>query len=417
MIGIHSLRGLPKCVWLLFAADLVNSTGYFVLPFLTILLTDRMGMGSAEAGMYLAAANVAYGPGSMLGGKLADHFGRKRVYVGARVLAALTLMSCAMLGRSPLVPWIVIGSILASSATEPAVSAMVADVTPPGQRQAAFSLVYLGRNLGFAVGPILAGLMYRTHPAWLFVGDGLTSIAAAVLVMLWIPETLPAAGASSDVPEADAEQPEAGGVIAALWRRPWMLVFAVALSAYTLVYVQCVFGLPLQVNALFAGDGPARYGALMSVNAVAVIVLTAPLVRLTGRMATTRRLVLGGIAYMAGFGSIFLLRTMPLLVLSTVIWSVGEVLVATNSRVFIADNAPSSHRGRFNAAVNLLAGGGYVIGPLVGGVLIARMGMESLWKACLLIAMGASALMLLPAWMGRGRMVDGGDRALTHSGR
>lgn len=40
---------------------------------------------------------------------------------------------------------------------------------------------------------------------------------------------------------------------------------------------------------------------------------------------------------------------LPLFLLSTLLWTVGEILQVTNASVYVANNSPISHRGRFNA--------------------------------------------------------------------
>jgi MFS family permease len=42
-------------------------------------------------------------------------------------------------------------------AAQPASTAMTTDLTNPRNRKAAFSLLYLGGNVGFAVGPLISG--------------------------------------------------------------------------------------------------------------------------------------------------------------------------------------------------------------------------------------------------------------------
>jgi Na+/H+ antiporter NhaC len=44
--------------------------------------------------------------------------------------------------------------------------------------------------------------------------------------------------------------------------------------------------------------------------------------------------------------------------LSTVIWTLGEILQATNTNVYIANHTPISHRGRFNAILPIIIGSG-----------------------------------------------------------
>ena len=117
--GISSLfslyRGLPRSIYFLFFSNVVNSAGSFVFPFLTFYLTDRLGYSPARAGTLLFWATISLIPGSIIGGKAADCFGRKRVLMVSQFLSAAALIPCAFLGISPVVPWLIVVGRISSS--------------------------------------------------------------------------------------------------------------------------------------------------------------------------------------------------------------------------------------------------------------------------------------------------------------
>ncbi|HWQ09846.1 MAG TPA: hypothetical protein VN436_12075, partial [Holophaga sp.] len=51
---------LPRAVWGLFFVQVVLRGGDFVFPFLTLLLTRKLGLGGAAAGLWITA-NVTSG--------------------------------------------------------------------------------------------------------------------------------------------------------------------------------------------------------------------------------------------------------------------------------------------------------------------------------------------------------------------
>nr|MQY76557.1 MFS transporter [Spirochaeta sp.] len=71
--------GLDRGVYVLFIARIVSSLGNFVFPFLTMFLTNKLHFTPARAGTYIVLTGLAFIPGSLVGGKLADHLGRKRI--------------------------------------------------------------------------------------------------------------------------------------------------------------------------------------------------------------------------------------------------------------------------------------------------------------------------------------------------
>ncbi len=87
-------RGLPSSLYMLFFATIINSMGMFVFPFLTLYLTGRLGMSQEKAGFFIMMLYLVYGPASLIGGKLADSFGRKKLMVIAQVLSGLCYIPC-----------------------------------------------------------------------------------------------------------------------------------------------------------------------------------------------------------------------------------------------------------------------------------------------------------------------------------
>ena len=149
-------RGLPRSIYVIFVSRIVNSMGAFVWPFLAIYLTTNLGIGEAQAGLISTISIFVHIPGSILGGYLTDSIGRKNIIIASMGLSALMYVPCAFLSPSMTIPVLLILSSFFMGASDPAASAMVADLTEPKNRKASFSLIYLGINIGFSLGPLIA---------------------------------------------------------------------------------------------------------------------------------------------------------------------------------------------------------------------------------------------------------------------
>ena len=396
-------QGLPTGVYILTLANVVNNLGSFIWPLMSLLLTDRLGFSKERAGLFVTGLIVASGLASLVGGRLADHLGRKRLFLITRTLGALFFVPCAFLGASPAVPWLFLINSILMSLSWPALNAMVADLTDRERRSSAYSLMYLGFNVGFAVGPMIAGLLYNSYLPWLYLGDALTTVLSSILVAYTVPETLPAG--EHRAAASGAEAAEQGGLIAALLRRPQLLAVSLALLVLSFVYAQFNLSLPWQTSATFAAAGPKVYGLLMSLNGLTVILGTAPLTYLTKSLSAGLNLGVGAFLYALGFGMIGLIgSSVPLFFLSTLLWSVGEVVITVNSQAYIANSSPITHRGRFSAAVQTIAGTGRALGPAVMGRLAHRHGLGAVWSVCFFLA-GPAALLFFAqaALVGRGK--------------
>ena len=75
---LEPYMGMPKEVYVIFISRIVNAIGCFVGPFLTLILTKKIGLSSDVAGFYMSIAGLLYMPASVIGGKLADTIGQKK---------------------------------------------------------------------------------------------------------------------------------------------------------------------------------------------------------------------------------------------------------------------------------------------------------------------------------------------------
>lgn len=395
--GTFSLyKGLPRSIYVLFASQIVNSIGHFVFPFLTIFLTDRLGMPADKAGLMLFISAAMFIPGSFIGGKLADHIGRKRVMVFAQLLGAAMFVPCAFLGSSPQIPFFIIAANLFHGAAMPCFRAVTADLTGRENRKPAFSLLYLGHNIGFAVGPLIAGFLYNDFMMWIFLGDAVTTVIAVTLVIIFVPETMPDREEREKFEhEESAERAEEGNLLTALLRRPFLLLFLLITFLMSFVYAQFTFGLPLQVNEVFGRDGPKYFGYIMTANALVVIFLTTFIISLTRNLKPILGVAASAFLYALGFGVLFFLVGIPemqrlsLYIVSTFIWTVGEIIAATNINVYIANHTPVTHRGRFNSVLPLITGAGEALSPPLMGLYIEKRSVRYVWPLVFLLGLAA----------------------------
>jgi MFS family permease len=380
--------GLPKAVYVLFFATIINGVGVFVYPFLVLLLTQYLGYSDTWAGLFLSFTALVYLPSSLLGGKLADRIGRKKVMVVGQLLACSMFAVCGFLGPSKLVPLFIILNLAFDGLTDPARGALLTDVTNSSNRQASFSLTYLGHNLGFAFGPILAGfLFYRAHQ-WLFFGNAIAAFIATLFVIFNIAESKPSQKEIEESFKSETNEKSVdGGLLKALFSRPKLLVFAICATFYSFAYAQALFALPLYTTALFGKNGASLYGRMMAINAVVVVLSNTFLVMILRKRHPLRNVAVAGIFYTIGFTFMGFVTSSAVLYLLAVIYTLGEVMEATNSQYYIANNTPLNHRGRFSAVFPLIIGTGHAVAPMVGGFVSTYFGLKVLW-----LMVGFSAL-------------------------
>jgi MFS family permease len=164
------------------------------------------GLPLGIVGVMYAVLLLASVPGPLVAGWLSDRVGRKPLIIGVYLGGALSLALFVLVGSSEIGLWIAIVLLSCFSFVEsPQLQALLADVTPPDLRDAAYSTYFA---LAFGVGSLWV-LLYGAVIELAGHGTGLTlvfwimaaaSIVAAISVL---PIRLtPVAGSSAPILEA-----------------------------------------------------------------------------------------------------------------------------------------------------------------------------------------------------------------------
>lgn len=384
-------------MYIMFGATIINRFGDFVMPFLTMYLTIKIGLSFEIAGIIVTISSLAGIPSSFIGGKLADEFGRKRTYLIAQGGAALSLLPCAFLRDPVPIVILLLLSTFFSGAVRPPLNAIITDILPPQQRQQGFSLQYLGINIGVALGPIVAGFLFNNFLPMLFIGDALTSFIAMFLIWKNVKEIEPEN--LEETVYTEKEKKEEGNIFTVLLKRPQIAIFLLIYILYCFVYAQHRFSLPLTTDAVFGSTGASKFGFLMSINAITVIFCTVAITSITKHLKPLANIMIAGLVYAVGFGMLSLIHSYFLFIVSTVIWTLGEILVVTNFGVYLADNSPSNFRARFNALGSLSWSTGAALGTSVAGKFIQETGLNYIWPLTFIIAIAGTVGMIgLLAW-------------------
>jgi predicted MFS family arabinose efflux permease len=182
----QAYHGLPRRAWILFAVNLVNSSGSMVIFFLSLYLTRKLGFSPARAGQALSLYGVGSLGGAYLGGWLADRVGSIRVQKGSLAVCGVALIALGQVGSAWGILPLLFGFALAAGMLYPANATSMSKICPQDLQVKGFALNRLANNLGATIGPAVGGVLALRDYRLLFWADGLTSLAAAVVfALLW----------------------------------------------------------------------------------------------------------------------------------------------------------------------------------------------------------------------------------------
>ncbi len=383
-----AFSGLPRNVWLLGFANLVNRSGSMVLPFLSLYFTRHLGFSAVEAGRTLSLYGVGSIVGAYLGGRLSDTLGPVRVQrlsllgtgVGFLVLSQLR-------DRLSVSIAVFLLSAIADS-FRPAMMTAVAESCRPEILPRSLSLVRLMSNLGFVVGPAVGGFLATRHYGLLFVCDAVTCWAAVAVLGL-MPKDAARSGA---VPLALAEQ--AG-------RSPWrdgpFLAFMGLTVILGTVFFQIFSTLPLYLREAY-GLKENVIGSLIALNGLGIACFEMVIVRALEPFDRLRTAAIGGFLVCLGFGLLPLGSTAAFAAVTILVWTAGEMMSLPMTNAAAVQRAPASRSGAYMGAYTVAFSLALVIAPAAGMGVYARFGGAVLWCgiAALGVPLGLGFFVLAP---------------------
>jgi MFS family permease len=378
------LRRLPRSAWVIFAGMFLIKFGNFLNVFLVLFLVAQ-GYSAFQAGLAVAVVGLGTFVGNMVGGTVADRFGRRSA------IAVSMFGSAAFTAAVPLTDDIVTTTALVglvgvfAQLYRPAAGALLVDVVDGEQRVMAFAVLRLAVNVGMAVGPLVGGLLSGHSYTYLFVGDALFSFAFGTLALLLLPAGRP-------IPEPVSVDEAAGksGYREVFTDRPYVL-FLLSMVAATFVYGQATATLPLHVTD--AGFSNTVYGLLLGLNALLCVVIELPLTKHTERRDPRRVIALGLLLLGLGMGLTGAMSVVWLLALTVVLWTVAETIYTPIANAYPAEFSPAHLRGRYQGAEGLAHTLGGTLGPAVGGLLYG-MNAPLHWTVCGAVAVLGAVLVL-----------------------
>ena len=354
---ITQYAGLKREVYVLFVGRIVTAMGSFVWPMLTFLLTTKLGFSDGVATLFIATAGLISLPLALLGGKLADRFPRKNIIMIFDCLTVALYVLAAILPIGYHTAAIIFFASLFQTVESPAYDALNADYSTTDQREKAFSLSYLGYNLGYVFGASMGGILFEFHTNLAFLLNGLSIFVSTALIFFFVkPENAISDTGSQTECYSEYEKPveESLSILAVLRQRHVVLAILLigcfaSMSSNTVGIL-----LPLQLKEQMGQHGAAIYGYLNSLNGFVVILFTPLLTMVLKRLTEIPKSILGMGLFLAGMVLFTLGSPLWVLFVGMFVFTLGEVVSVLGNNPYTSRRIPASHRGRIGGVTSVL---------------------------------------------------------------
>ncbi|MBQ2533669.1 MAG: MFS transporter [Lachnospiraceae bacterium] len=356
---INQYRGLKRDNYILFIGRIVTNLGAMIWPMMTLILNKKLGLNATETATFTIVTGILFLPANLLGGRIADHFNKKHVIVFCDIISIVLFIISGFLPLSLYMLGVPLLGAFFQSLEGPAYQAMVADITPSEKREKAYSLSYLGGNIGLILSPTIAGILFN-HYLWLsFIISGVAIGVSTFLIAMFVKNEK-----IVETPEVEQEAShvEKKDIFRILRGSRALLLFVIAFSLYESAYDQFGYLMPLDIGRAFPENGSVIYGSVTSVNCIIVVLFTPFITMLLEKMSLTHKYALGCVLQMLSFIS-FLLSFGHIggYYVSIALFTFGEILTTIMIGTYLAERVPENFRGRINGVT-------YFFGALVTGI-------------------------------------------------
>ena len=375
---VQAYRGLPGAAWILFAVNLVNSSGSMVFFFLSLYLTRKLGLGTAQAGQAISVYGAGSLAGAFLGGWVADRIGPIAVQKACLCVCGLLLLALGQISSIFGILPLLFSLALFSGMLFPANNTSMSKICPAGLQVKGFALNRLAGNLGATIGPTVGGFLALRNYRLLFWVDGLTSLLAAVLfMMLWKgPSLKPENRGAAEVRETPRDK--GIGKPHSPWSDgPFLLLMLIFLLWYS-IFLQIVTTFPLYMRGVYS-LAENRIGQLFAVNTVMIVALEMILMEKIRKYPMTRMLNLSFILLGTGFGLLPFGRGFGYAAFTVAIWTVGEMLCMPLATALVAQRADEAVRGRYMGFLSFVFSLAFIVAPAGGTAIYSRFGGDTVW--------------------------------------
>lgn len=389
-IYTDSYKGLTRAVWALSIIQFINRSGSMVLPFMSVYLTTALGYSATTAGVIISIFGAGSMLGAYVGGRLTDSIGPFKVQTLSLIVGGTSYLFLPFFTDFYMLAAGVFICGLINDSMRPASSAMIGYFSTPETTTRSFSLLRMAINLGVAIGPAIAGILAGVSYVWLFVGDGITCIAAGLVFYFMFRDKQPQLHKIKQVAGERKQSP---------YRDKRFLVFLTMVFLYAAAFFQIFSSIPLYYKDVYLKPEYV-IGLLIGFNGLIVFLFEMIIVsQLEKRYAPGKLIVVGTIMLGLSFFLFNFGHSMFILLASMALLSFSEIFAMPFMISHAIKTSSPATRGSYVASYTIAWSLAFILSPIGSTAIIENFDYSALWWVmggiCLITATGFGNNMMI----------------------
>lgn len=358
---------------LILGAFLESVGASFIWPINTIFIHNYLHKSLAVAGMVLFFNSLLTFLGNYAGGKLFDRIGGHKTVIFSTAVALLALVGLIFDHGWPAYPILlpILGFGVGSAFT--VINSFAAQIDEVDKYKL-FNAIYVGTNLGNAIGTALGGYIAGIQMTLVFVANFVFLSLFFILVIFWYNNRNVDHKKRGNKTKGKTTKLQPGiGLIALFLGMTWVS------------YSQWSSNISAHLTEL--GIPVSKYSLLWTINAIVIVVFLPLINHLAENQAWFKKIQipLGVFFFITAFASLIGARSYIVFALGMVVLTLGEMLVYPGIPAMVSESTPPSEAGRYQSLLSMAATFARAIGPMLGGMLIEHSSYDVMYIAAIAV--------------------------------
>lgn len=383
------IRALPPTFWVVIAATLINQIGNMAIVFLILYLTNYVGFTLSSASTTFATFCISQLLVGFVSGSIIDRIGVERVMIISIIFNGLAISLIPCFRDYYFIIFLCLVWGFMSGLYRPAAATFISYLSTSGAHKITFSLYRLVLNLGMSIGPAIGGYLASHAFAIVFYTNGLTNFLAAMILIIGIGVSHSVASEQTQTNTATNDTNSTTTTkrfyldinLPHLKNDKALLLFVLGMIPVSMVYFQHESTLSIFLSNDLHFD-MRFYGLLFTLNTLIIVICELPLNIATLHWPYRINFMLGSFCITLAFTTLAFAHREWHIILSAILWTIGEMILYPSSNSYVAEIAPPILRASYMSIYSTCCNFGMLFGPWAGAFIMANSGSRVLWMVC-----------------------------------